>query len=59
MSLREYLAGAAEYLDLVADQAVDGMQVIAGSNRYTIKADWKLLTENSIDGYHAIPTHQT
>ena len=59
VSLEEYLAGAAEYLDLVADQAVDGMHVIPGSNRYTIKANWKLLAENSIDGYHAIPTHQT
>jgi p-cumate 2,3-dioxygenase alpha subunit len=58
-TLREYLAGAAEYLDLVADQAPDGMKVIPGSNRYTIKANWKLLGENSIDGYHAIPTHQT
>ena len=41
-SLREYLAGAAEYLDLVADQAPEGMKVIPGSNRYTIKANWKL-----------------
>ena len=58
-SLVEYLAGAAEYLDLVADQSPAGMQVIPGSNRYTIKANWKLLAENSIDGYHALPTHQT
>ena len=57
--LVDYLAGAAEYLDLVADQAPDGMRVIPGSNRYTIKANWKLLAENSIDGYHALPTHQT
>ena len=57
--LREYLAGAAEYLDLVCDQSVDGMQVIPGSNRYSIKANWKLLGENSVDGYHVIPTHQT
>ena len=57
--LREYLAGAAEYLDLVVDQSADGMRVIAGSNRYTIKANWKLLGENSIDGYHALPTHKT
>ena len=58
-SLVEYLAGAAEYLDLVADQSPGGMRVIPGSNRYTIKANWKLLAENSIDGYHALPTHQT
>ena len=58
-SLVDYLAGAAEYLDLVADQSPAGMRVISGSNRYTIKANWKLLAENSIDGYHALPTHQT
>src|SRR5260370_35176577 len=23
-----------------------------------MKANWKLLVENSMDGYHAIPTHQ-
>ena len=57
--LLDYLAGAAEYLDLVADQSPAGMRVIPGSNRYTIKANWKLLAENSIDGYHALPTHQT
>ena len=54
-----YLAGAKEYLDLVADQSSEGMRVVAGSNRYTIKANWKLLVENSIDGYHVVPTHQT
>ena len=58
-SLVDYLAGAAEYLDLVADQSPAGMRVIPGSNRYTIKANWKLLAENSIDGYHLIPTHKT
>ena len=35
------------------------MRVIPGSNRYTIRANWKLLAENSIDAYHALPTHQT
>jgi len=58
-SLVDYLAGAAEHLDLVADQSAAGMRVIPGSNRYTIKANWKLLAENSIDGYHLMPTHKT
>ena len=58
-SLVDYLAGAAEYLDMVADQSPAGMRVIPGSNRYTIKANWKLLAENSIDGYHLMPTHKT
>jgi p-cumate 2,3-dioxygenase alpha subunit len=58
-SLESYLAGAKEYLDLVADQAEEGMRVLPGSNRYHIRANWKLLVENSIDGYHYVPTHET
>ncbi|MDE0350304.1 MAG: Rieske 2Fe-2S domain-containing protein, partial [Gammaproteobacteria bacterium] len=54
-----YLAGAREYLDLVVDQAEEGMRVVSGSNRYTIKANWKLLAENSLDSYHLLPTHRT
>ncbi|MXW56276.1 MAG: aromatic ring-hydroxylating dioxygenase subunit alpha, partial [Gemmatimonadales bacterium] len=46
-------------LDLVVDQAEEGMRVVPGSNRYTIKANWKLLAENSLDGYHLVPTHRT
>ena len=54
-----YLAGAREYLDLIVDQAKGGMRVVAGFNRYSIKANWKLLGENSLDGYHLVPTHKT
>ena len=54
-----YLAGAREYLDLIVDQAEEGMRVVAGSNKYTMRANWKLLGENSLDGYHLVPTHQT
>ncbi len=54
-----YLAGARDYLDLVVDQAEEGMRVIPGSNKYAMKANWKLLAENSLDGYHLIPTHRT
>ena len=54
-----YLAGAKDYLDLIVDQAEEGMRVIRGSNKYTMKANWKLLVENSLDGYHLVPTHQT
>ena len=54
-----YLAGAREYLDLIVDQAEEGMRVVSGSNKYIMKANWKLLGENSLDGYHLVPTHQT
>jgi phenylpropionate dioxygenase-like ring-hydroxylating dioxygenase large terminal subunit len=57
--LEPFLAGAKEYLDLVVDQSGDGLQVLSGSNIYGTSANWKLLVENSADGYHAIPTHST
>ena len=54
-----YLAGARDYLDMIVDQSEGGMRVVPGSNRYTMKANWKLLAENSLDGYHLVPTHKT
>lgn len=57
-SLYDYLAGAREYLDLVADQSEIGMKVVAGQQAYSARANWKLLVENSYDGYHGLPTHQ-
>ncbi|MCY4078367.1 MAG: aromatic ring-hydroxylating dioxygenase subunit alpha [Acidobacteria bacterium] len=57
--LRDYLAGALDYLDLVVDQDAGGMRVIPGSNRYSIKANWKLLAENSVDGYHLPALHRS
>ena len=57
VSLREYLAGAAEYLDLVADQSELGMEIVGGTQSYAINANWKLLVENSYDGYHAQIAH--
>lgn len=59
VSLVEYLAGATEYLDLIADQAQQGMEVVSGRQEYAIRANWKLLVENSFDGYHALSTHST
>jgi p-cumate 2,3-dioxygenase alpha subunit len=57
-SLVDYLAGATEYLDLVADQSEVGMKIVEGTQAYSIRANWKLLVENSYDGYHGLPTHQ-
>jgi p-cumate 2,3-dioxygenase alpha subunit len=53
-----YLAGAREYLDLVCDQSEKGMEIISGTQLYSMRANWKLLVENSIDGYHGLPTHK-
>lgn len=58
--LYDYLAGAREYLDLIVDQSPSGeLRIADGSHQYSIRANWKLLAENSIDGYHGMPTHQT
>ena len=59
IDLPAYLAEAKEFIDLVADQSEAGMRMIPGSNSYTLKANWKLLVENSFDGYHVVPTHKT
>ncbi|MDQ1002179.1 p-cumate 2,3-dioxygenase alpha subunit [Neobacillus niacini] len=59
ISLEEYLAGAKEYLDLVLDQSEIGMEILGGTHEYSMRANWKLLVENSADGYHGIPTHKT
>jgi p-cumate 2,3-dioxygenase alpha subunit len=56
--LIDYLAGAREYLDLICDQSEVGMEVVSGTQAYCMRANWKLLVENSIDGYHAPITHQ-
>lgn len=57
-SLSDYLASAKEFLDLVCDQSEVGMEVVPGAQLYSMRANWKLLVENSFDGYHGLPTHQ-
>jgi len=57
VDLATYLAGAADVLDLFADQSEVGMKFIGGTHLYSIRANWKLLSENSYDGYHAMTTH--
>ncbi len=58
--LEEYLGDAREYIDLVLDQSPSGqMEVIRGTQEYDIRANWKLLVENSFDDYHLLSTHAT
>ena len=60
VDLKTYLAGATEYIDLVTEQSPSGkMEIISGVQEYDIKANWKLLVENSVDDYHLIATHAT
>ena len=57
--LESYLAGAKEYIDLVLDQSAAGMRVMPGSDKFTVKANWKIVVENSLDTYHVNPMHRT
>jgi len=60
VDLETYLAGAKAYIDLVVDQSPSGrMEIISGVQEYDIKANWKLLVENSVDDYHLLATHAT
>jgi p-cumate 2,3-dioxygenase subunit alpha len=57
MALTDYLAGAKDYLELIASHSESGMAIVEGAQEYAIRANWKLLAENSVDGYHANTTH--
>lgn len=56
--LESYLGDSRAYLDLVVD-AMREPEIVAGGNQYAMEANWKLLVENSVDGYHAPSTHDT
>ena len=59
-ALVDYLAGAAEYIDLVVDQSPSGqLEIVSGTQEYDIRGNWKLLGENSFDDYHLHATHST
>ena len=58
-SLADYLDDARYLLDLLADQSAAGMRIVSGQHNYSMKANWKLLMENGIDGQHGMTVHQT
>jgi p-cumate 2,3-dioxygenase subunit alpha len=55
--LVSYLGNAREYLDYTLDFGGDELEIVHGAQNYSMKSNWKLLVENSMDGYHGIPTH--
>jgi p-cumate 2,3-dioxygenase alpha subunit len=58
-SLHDYLGSAREYIDIVMDQAVEGMRVVGEVQEYSARANWKLLAENSTDILHVETLHPT
>ncbi len=59
VDLRTHLGVAADYIEMVADHSPAGMTVLPGTQRYTVRGNWKLAVENAMDGYHFLPTHAT
>ncbi|MCB2050551.1 MAG: Rieske 2Fe-2S domain-containing protein [Novosphingobium sp.] len=57
--LATYLADAGDILNLLSEQSPQGMEIIGGTQEYAIRGNWKLLAENSFDGYHAACNHST
>lgn len=57
--LVDYLAGAAQYLDILCQTSAAGMRVLPGTHLYATRANWKMLPVNVIDGNHFMPTHVT
>ena len=57
LPLTEHLGEAAKIIDLIVDQAPDGLEVLRGSSTYVYDGNWKLQTENGADGYHVSAVH--
>ncbi|MBZ9761675.1 aromatic ring-hydroxylating dioxygenase subunit alpha [Mesorhizobium sp. CA8] len=58
-TLEDYLGDARPFLDIVADQAPQGLEYVPGTVTYTFDANWKLQFENGLDYYHFVSTHSS
>ena len=57
MPLDEFLGDAGDRIDMLSQHSPAGLEVIGGMQEYYIKANYKLMCENSYDGYHLYATH--
>lgn len=55
--LADHLGEAGKLLALVAEESVDGPELVPGMVSYTYDANWKLQLENCSDAYHFTSTH--
>jgi len=56
-SLEEHLGEARAFIDMVADQSPQGLELVPGPIGYTFDGNWKLQFENGLDFYHFASTH--
>jgi p-cumate 2,3-dioxygenase alpha subunit len=57
ISLYDYLAGARAQIDCICDQTPNRQIILPGEHTYSVRANYKLLCENSYDGYHLTSVH--
>lgn len=57
--LETNLGAARTFIDMIVDQAPEGLEVVTGSADYTYAGNWKLQVENGVDGYHFDIVHRT
>jgi p-cumate 2,3-dioxygenase subunit alpha len=57
MGLIDYLADARDLLDMILDQDESGSVILPGAHEYSMRANWKMLMENTVDIYHLNSTH--
>ncbi|MHA7846861.1 Rieske 2Fe-2S domain-containing protein [Serratia sp. D1N4] len=57
LPLEEYLGDTRQVIDLIVDQAPDGLEVLKGASTYTYDGNWKMQMENGADGYHVSVVH--
>ncbi len=57
--LETHLGEARVFIDMLVDQAPQGLEVLRGSADYTYRGNWKLQVENGVDGYHFDIVHRT
>lgn len=58
-SLEEYLGPVRQPLDEWLDRHPGGTVAYCDANRYKFNGNWKLLYDNSCDGYHVIFSHRS
>jgi len=56
--LEAHLGEARRFIDTMVDQSPDGIEVLEGSIRYVMRANWKFQSENGADGYHVASVHR-
>ena len=56
--LESHLGEARPFIDLIADQSEEGLEVVPGGQSYLIRGNWKMQAENGVDGYHVGTVHR-